>query len=275
MSMGVLLLLTAATLLAGCKTIEMESQWSAAEMKADGRTTDWELTLTGFLEDEGIALAVCNDAQRLYFLVRHNDPRWAQAIRRGGLTLWLDAKGGKNKQFMIRYRGGHSRTELGLAADTSQRRKMPPPFDERFADQPQNRKEKFTCYQEGRIVEKGIPVDGSEGPAAGFAIQQGIFTYEFSIPLQESAVRYYGIGAEPGQTISIGVERGDISRDELRRAGQGMGGPGGRGGRGGGRIGDGTGRGGRGGSRPMPPEKQEIWIKTILAAAPADVDASQ
>lgn len=132
---------------------------------------------------------------------------------------------------------------------------------------------RFTCAIKDRIEEKGIPTDGAEGPTAAFGVDQGFFVYEFSIPLDEGGVRYYGIGAKPGDKISVGAFWGDMS--ELRRRGDrgggtrpgGMGG-GGMGGRTGGRSGGYGGMGGmRGGDRPDRPEPVEIWIKTALAEA--------
>ena len=38
----------------------------------------------------------------------------------------------------------------------------------------------FTCFVEGRIIEMGIPVDGSMGPSAAYDTSMGFYTYEFA-----------------------------------------------------------------------------------------------
>ena len=82
----------------------------------------------------------------------------------------------------------------------------------------------------------------------------------------------YGIGAQPGQTISFGLEWGKISKEDRQRLMQERGG-GGRRGMGGGRGGRGGGRGGQrgsiGGSYKEPPDEWEVWMKTQLASPPA------
>jgi hypothetical protein len=95
-----------------------------------------------------------------------------------------------------------------------------------------------------------------------------IYTYEFRLPLTDGNLSRYGLGANPGGIVCIGAEWGDIDMGERKRPdGTGsMGMRGGRGGGGGGGKGGGLGR--PGGGHRQPPEKQEIWIKTQLAAHP-------
>jgi hypothetical protein len=131
----------------------------------------------------------------------------------------------------------------------------------------------FTCAIKERIEEKEIPVEGTEGPAAAFAIDQGLYTYEFSIPLAKGTVRYYGLGISPEDRLTVKATWGDMS--EIRRGmgghdrpegggppGDGM--PGGMGGGMPGGMGGGMppggGPGGMG-SRPDMPEKQEVTLQ--------------
>jgi hypothetical protein len=134
--------------------------------------------------------------------------------------------------------------------------------------------DEFTCAVKDRIVEMPIELDGSNGPQVACGTDHGFFVYEFKIPLKDSEVRYYGIGAEEGTTITIGANWGKMERramQGMRPAGGGMPGGGiGGGPPGGGRSGGGMNGGppgGAGGERPDMAEEQEIWIRTTLAAA--------
>ena len=66
-------------------------------------------------------------------------------------------------------------------------------------------------------VETTIPANGSSGLAAGFGVLQGIYTYEFRIPLQKGDISHYGIGTQPGKTISLGLEWGGMGREGRQR----------------------------------------------------------
>ena len=99
-----------------------------------------------------------------------------------------------------------------------------------------------------------------------YADLKAVHTYEFGIPLQTSDLLTYGIDIQPGEVLSLGLEWGP-SEEQLKQMREAlMGGPPGGGMGGGGRGGGGT-RGGPRGmrDRPQMPEKQEIWVKTVMA----------
>ncbi len=259
-------------LIASCNGLETESTWGETPMVIDGLADDWRGISIFYLEDNNASLGFANDSTRLYILLRFRDPRWASTIRRSGLTFWIDAEGGKSKDFRIRYRGGPSQEELRASRGETVPGDMDRPMDMMMPDTNQPL---FTCLDEGRIVEMEIPVDGSAGPAAAFSLDEGFFTYEFSLPLEESSVRYYGLSVVPGQWVGVGAKWGEVGRQGGSIPGNpgGMGGhlPGG-GGKGGGRGGgmSGGGRRGGGGQRPEMPEAQEVWLTTRLADLPQD-----
>jgi len=114
-----------------------------------------------------------------------------------------------------------------------------------------------------------LPADGSLGPAAGFTCQDGMCSYELSVPLVLNGT--FGLGIKPGQSVMVGITAGwseeeqEAMRErmqEMRGTGPGMRPPGGTGGRGGM-----AGRGprGPGGQRPEMGENPEIWVKVRLA----------
>jgi hypothetical protein len=262
---------------------KMVSKYVASSIKVDGRYDDWRDLPSTFLEEQKAVVAISNDNQNLYLMFRTNDPRWVRTISRSGLTIYVDPKGGKKKDFFVRFKGGPSREQLlalvGRGGETPDgaRRQMPegrePQMDDRNAN---DTVPTLTCYVKERIEEKLIPLDGTEGPAAAFDTSRGFFVYEFKLPIKESELRYYGFAAEPGKELSIGLIWGEMDqmRGERPKGGMDFGGPGGGPGSGPGGLGGGGGMGGgmgRGGGMGGPPggmqrpSKQEIWVKTTLA----------
>jgi hypothetical protein len=263
-----LLALMIFTLVVACKTQEVQTRWSPGPVKVDGEMDEWASGSTVYFEDLGVQLGLSNDSQNLYVLFRFSNHAWARAIRMGGLTLWLDNSGKKKKDLGISYTGGPSMLDLPMQGSSSRggfREAMTPEMQQRLAEMEQNPAGQITLIHKKGSQEITLRPDGSGGPAAGFASPRGIYTYEFSIPLEKGDVFDCAIGAEPGQTISLGFEWGGMSKEDrqkmMERMGGGMGSPppgsmsGGRGG-----------MGGRpGGPRMRSAEKQELWVKTQLA----------
>lgn len=258
-------------LLASCNTQEVETQWSIGSVKVDGEITEWADMSTSYFEESGVGLGLCNDTENLYILFRFNNPQWARAIRMRGVTLWLDNSGKKKKDFGIRYTGGPSLSDLqklGAASGGGFRESVTPEQQKRLADVEKEMPDRITVVDKKANREITLRPDGSGGPAVCFASLEGVYAYEFSIPLEKGDAFDCAIGAKPGQTICIGLEWGGMGDRQRMRQGMGGGPPGGMGGgppgMGGARPG-----GGRGGSRMQPPEKQELWVKTELASAPS------
>jgi hypothetical protein len=263
-------------LMAGCNDQEVSCHWSSNPIRIDGKSGDWSGIPVTIFEEQGAVLALANDSENLYVQFRTRDRRWVRTIRRSGLTIYVNNKAKKDKDFFVRFKGGHHLADFQgrqEPVDSNSAEEHLNPWSRSSIPFNADTTEVFTCYQKDKVIEKPIPLDGSEGPSAGCDTSFGFYTYELSIPLSESTVRYYGIGAAPGQKISIGVEwggMGDFRRD--RPGGMTMGGPpgggfpGGGGPPGGGMGGRPGGMGGRGEDRRGSPEKQEVWLKTALAA---------
>jgi hypothetical protein len=274
------------------KNVELTSQRPAQGIKVDGQIGDWPENSMTFLEEQQATVGLCNDSANVYVLVCSREAGWARLIRMTGLTVYLDAKGEKQKDFMLKFTGGPTREQIMAAGgekDVAQRREMPPEMRDRMRGAGRNAEPKFICFQKDVISEKEIPVDGTEGPAVAFGIDKGFFVYEFSIPLKESGVRFYGLGVPPSKKVGLGLVWGEMDKS-ARPEGMGEGGPGGRSGGGmppGGGMpgGGGMGRPGGGGPGGGPPggrggfempKKQEVWLKVQLTgtgsaiAAPSD-----
>ncbi|MFZ5979381.1 MAG: hypothetical protein ACOYVF_02010 [Candidatus Zixiibacteriota bacterium] len=275
-----IIILTAVGLMAitGCNETKIESQWTQTPIRIDGKIDDWKDYAITYYEEENAAVALGNDAQNLYLHFRTNDQEVAQLVKMSGLKIYLDPNGKKKKDFYICYKAGPA--GFNMKGSDWHHQNMPPgdrdrdnmsPPDNAAGDQRGRIRDdstrNFTCYQKNIIIEKPIPRSGDEGPAAAYDTSMGFYAYEFLIPLAKSQVRQYGLGAAPGQPICIGVEWGDMSdMKSAMKSGGGMnGGPpgGGMGGGPPGRMGGNPPGGGPGGQNI--PQKQELWIKTILA----------
>jgi hypothetical protein len=274
-----LLALSNLILLVGCKTQEVQTHWSEEPVQVDGEMTEWASGSTVYFEDPGVQLGLRNDNQNLYILFRFNNQAWARAIRMGGVTLWLDNSGKKKKDFGIRYTGGPPLSELQKMRPSSEggfRESLTPEQEQRLAEMEKATADQITVIDKKSNQELTMRADGSGGPAVCFASPQGTYTYEFSIPLEKSDVFDYGIGAQPGQTICLGLEWGGMSKANRQKMMEGMGGgmgggpPGGMGGGPPGGMGGGRGGGHRGGPGMQTPEEQELWVKTQLALPSAE-----
>jgi hypothetical protein len=203
-----LLALSNLVLLASCKTQEVQTHWSAEPVQVDGEMTEWPSGSTVYFEEPGVQLGLCNDDQNLYILFRFSDQAWARAIRMGGVTLWLDNSGKKKKDFGIRYTGGPPLSDLQMPGASHRggfREAMTPEQQQRLLDMEQDTVGQITVIDKKSDQEITLPADGSGGPTICFASPQGIYTYEFSMPLRRTDVFSYAIGAEPGQIVGLGL----------------------------------------------------------------------
>ncbi len=269
--------------LIGCKSTKVESSWAAQPMQIDGSASNWrDLPLT-FFEDERLSIGFANDSTNMYILLRTSNLSFIRGVRRAGITLWLDAKGGKDKTRAVFYQGGpdpKAMQKAGLVDHTINAARIGDrPFMKNMLSDSMPH-ERFSYIDESYYLEKNIDPDGTFGPAIAVGVEDGFCIYELKIPLTDAPPELYGITAQPGQKISIGAEWQEMDTDKFRGRF-----PGGRegtpdGGQGfpGGFRQDDTPFGGggmrpggmKGGPREGPSmDKKDIWIKTQLALPPA------
>ncbi|MCP4567812.1 MAG: hypothetical protein GY841_09570 [FCB group bacterium] len=261
----------------GCKTQEVQCHWPSEPIKIDGQMSEWEDRGNIYFEKNGVLLGLRSDNDNLYILLRFRDRSWLQAIRATGLTIWLDDHGNKDKNFGLRYNGIPLPIDSLMAGrgagggrSGDMRGGMMEEMEKKMQERMVANPVQLCLIDESRWYEPmPLPEDGRRGPAVAHGNDNGLFTYEFNIPLQSMADDVYGFGVKPGQKICIGGEWGEMNTEELRPS-MGGGGRGGGGGMGGGKGGGmGGGRGG-GMDRPEMPEKQEFWVKTILPLSAED-----
>jgi hypothetical protein len=253
---------------AGCNAKKVESLPLNHAIKIDGNFDDWKDVPIDTYDDNQVGMSICNDDENLYILFRFQNHDWARVIRRTGLTLWIDQKGGKDKVFGINYNGGPSQEEIMA--------NLPDEVKQRMENMSEEQRARMEARMRARPVrlevidnraEQVWPLDSMNkyGLEVKYGFVDGFYTYEARIPLKIISADFYGIEIKPGQEIALGAEWGGFGNFRGERPERPEGGgfsdrPPGE------RRGGGMGRH-PGGMRPNIPEKQEIWIKADLAAS--------
>ena len=244
-------LLLAAGLAAGCSQGTLPSAWRAEPLRVDGRADDWDGRQTR-LEGVPAELLVANDGEALWLGLASSDPRILDLVARGGLTLWIDPRGGQEQTFGIRF---------PLPSTT------PPPRGRLGGgppEAPRPRLDGLEILGPEPYTRKWVAAPGEGGVEVALATEAGVLVYELRVPLAGGP---WGLGVPAGATLGIGVHaaraagpamhRGDASgRPEGPPGGGGPGGPDGSGpGSGRMRVGD------------MP--ELEKWLRVALARRPS------
>jgi hypothetical protein len=215
--------------LASCGKEKVQTYWSAEPVQIDGQMTEWTGKPTNYLEKSSVQLGLRNNSENLYVLFRFSNQEWARLIRMGGVTLWLDNSGKEKKDFGIRYNGGSSPFDMqkpGMEGEGGFLDNLTPEQKERLRLKQESMAEQLTVIYKKSNQEIPIPASGSSGPAVSFDSLQGVYTYEFKIPLQKSKTFDYAINAQPGQEICLGLEWGELNLGDRENMKKQMGGGG-------------------------------------------------
>lgn len=267
------LLLVAGLLLGvgGCSSTQsLASQRVTSAVAVDGLEADWQDNLQPVQGHDGLMMGVRNDADDLYVALVVSDASLARQIALGGLTLWFDPEGGKEKALGVQF-------PLGVL----DRSGSPPPGFDPGSEGGRGRPAEVPMPSFARLAlrrgegDPGTPQPAAAGTgvtAAG-SLNAGQIVYELRVPLRGAD---FAVGASPGAEVGIGLETPEFerpARGERPEGGRG-GPPGGAGGfPGGGPPGGGMGGpppGGRGGAGPggfAAPEPLDTWVRVTLAGA--------
>jgi hypothetical protein len=241
-----------------CDSKAPTGNWTARPINVNGDLSDWEKVPVTYFEQLETEIAVCNDSSFLYVMFRFENEFRARMIRFGGVTVWVDTMGGKDKVFGVRFNGSPD-TDFQPPPDRV-------PEDEAQAAQREERMQRFmdenpvalTLVQSSDDVAMPIlDIDGADGPAAACDYWRHYVVYEFRIPLAQAGEYEIGLDASLQKELAVGLEFGsrrprrDMDRrqppDSLRR--------------------DTTTRERRGDGRPGRRGPREVWLTTGLAAS--------
>ena len=256
---GLMLFLTTAT---GGKETQLMSIWRQAEIKVDGAESEWSGSLY-YLEEQKVGIGLKNDTNNLYIIIKAIDQNTQLQIMRTGLTIWLDAKGKKEKTLGIHYPIGMQ--DYGIPMVMGQK---PEENKEERQKQFTEMTEKIEILGPGKNERNRIARVNNSGIEASINDTLGVMVCELKIPLKQSDEFPYAVAADAGAAISLGLETGELRREEMKGnppMGRGM--PPGGGGPPGGMPPGGRGGmpGGKGGIKM--PEQIKFWAKVSLASA--------
>jgi hypothetical protein len=270
----------------GCATLQVAGTWSRATNAASGESAGQIQPAWTYINDDNAIVAASNDSQYLHVMVRFRtlDTKWARNCAMTGLTVWLNAAGKKKKGFGIRIASGPSREDISPWADqeSSDTRE-----EHGFSTRPRldGGLTVIYPYPDSNVA---APADGSLGPSALFETQNGVCTYDLSVPITRLGDQRLGVSIAPGKVVMVGLSAGPSAEERAameqrfhqgregggggEEPGSGMGGGhhggwGGGGGMSGGRPGEGMGGGGHPGAEMQ--ESPEDWVKLRLATAAA------
>jgi len=291
------LLCTPAAAIAG-GSISLEGSTADGRITIDGDSSDWDGLPNVYLENSLRVVAASHDDGQLYVMYRFGDERLAEQLLQRGVILWFNGDGktkNKDEAFGIRYTGSEAMAAAVDLADPdehagpdSEASEHRPPRDMRSLAKQRPDPGTLTVIRHG--VKDVIPEGHPPGPNAASAIHDGVFCYEFRIPLAEIGGKVADRNPSKKRTVALGIQIGGTTKaeresieaaleDSLGRGGGppagdvgGMGGgrPGGMGGGGRGGMG-GMGGGGRSGPPPDGSDAQkrlnpEIhWVKVEFA----------
>ncbi len=250
--------------LGGCssiKTFEIESRPPEHQIAIDGKADEWAGRLFS-VEGQKIALGFLNDRDYLYICLRTGDAAMERQILRSGLTVWIDAKGARNKVLGIKY-------PVGLRPDEQRMMKEGEPEEAEAPGGIEGNLTDVEIYRQGSPQPEALDIADAKGIEIKAATAGRILVYELKVPLVQSGPDSIGVGAAPGGTVGVGFETGKYDMNNLpsRSPGGLMGGTasqppiGGYGSRGGMKPGQ------LRPNAPALPENLTIWATVKLSSA--------
>jgi hypothetical protein len=278
--------ITGKTLSAGALVVEtsrdgkaepgLTSGWRAEPVTVDGKPDEWSALVP--FEDAHLAVGVSNDDRTLQIAVTSSDQARRRQLVAAGLLVWLDPGGGKKRAVGIRFPGEFAARPRGEGGEQR-------PHDRaRSGSQPGEPPTlpPLTWFElRGPRDEDVRRLEQSAVTSIRVArgLNEGMLVLELQIPLAKDPATGFGVGAEPGRVLGLGLEtpsleKADAPAPDANRGGHGSSG-GGMGGGMGGMGGGGMGRGGMGGGRhhegpngerPERAKPLKLWTTVQLAA---------
>jgi len=263
--------------LCGCMQPELASNWLDRKITIDGKAPEWAGREAYYNENEGLKVGFSNDERYLYIYFSTWHRQTQMQILMNGLTIWIDANGGKKEIFGVNYPvrqavGGprESSTDPSTAAPGSERND--PAMLKNLVNQ--SRGELRILGPGKEPIASLSATDSSETAIEAMVdVANRTLIYELKIPLVAPDGPPYAINAGPGTIIGIGFKAGQRETPDMKRMGKNAPGgtednPGGMGGGMGAFPGGGMGAPGGMGGKPAI-ETLALWLKVKLAAGPS------
>jgi len=196
----------------------IESKWAAQPLRIDGLNDDWDGDALTPEKGSKVDYAVRNDAQNLYVLLVFKDPKSLSTINSTGITLYFSPEGKKTKDNGVHFIKKRVTPDELIASLEQQGEVL-------TEEQKQGIKAKPALImfaaemvgKKGQEASETTPAPGTLRPGFKTGQQDNEVIYEFRVPLARSKTYPGGVGAEPGQNVTIGFEWGGLT-EEMRQA---------------------------------------------------------
>ncbi len=192
----------------GCQEWKILSAWRTGEISIDGKDAEW---LGKMWQVENVYIGVANDDEYLYLCLSATD-KTAKAqllgLFRQSFTLWFDGKGRKRRTLGIKISNESPFMDESLVnkihfINTSAFLLIANEMINNMEIEILKDNYPFALLSES----KGIDV------AMGTSMNGRKLTFEFKIPLTKTESHPSAIEAQPGDTISVGLEASKIDMD--------------------------------------------------------------
>jgi len=201
----------------GKEEVTLASLWASVPAQIDGLSQDWQ-DVPLISQKYGVNLGFKNDEKYLYILFVFTDPKYLSSVESTGMSIYFNPEAEKKKESGINFR------RISLAADQfiawMEEKQGPMTEEQKKAYRVHKSYLMFYCGILGKGFKQIMRADESEKilPAA-FRIggQQKTFIYEFAVPLEKATQLASGVGARPGETLTIGFDWGGWSK-EIKQA---------------------------------------------------------
>jgi hypothetical protein len=199
--------------LTGCSTMKVASMWSDQKVTIDGKNTEWN-DKSYLIENGKLLMGVQNDSTFLYLMLSTNDRILSRKLMSEGLTVWFDPKGGKEKNFGIRYPLGYRSNGVN-------------PSDEPGSDMPSGDSFRMSSLlRELEILGPGkenhqrmaIMASGGIDVTVNFA--PGSLVYELKVPFVDKPAYPFSIQSAQHALIGLGLETPEVSSRADSRSGE-------------------------------------------------------
>ena len=166
--------------MAGCSQ-KVDSSWKNTAIEIDGLGKDWLDASMTYNKELKLMYGLANDDSALYLMLRFNDPQLARIFAVRGITLWFKDENNKKKKVGIQYKDLTAKIpEPGKQAGYGRNRDSDSSPD--FPQKSMIPNGNFTLAEDD--LSTGISIKEVRGWEAAAGYQNGIFLYEFKVPLQ-------------------------------------------------------------------------------------------
>jgi hypothetical protein len=185
-----------------CHAQKIQSSWVDNHIIVDGVIEDWKDIPRTFEKDLKMMLGIANNDDNLYIMYCFNDPNLARMIAMRGITIWFNDEGNKDKIFGISFKREFDRPSESLKKRSEDEFDQPPNFNRDMIND--LNMSRFMIQIKDSLMD--VPIENESGIEAGFEIFEGIYGFEFKVPLSKIKESQTILKIPDDKQLSIGIE---------------------------------------------------------------------